>query len=554
MSLYDDNITNSENESFSADSANLEEELTNIESGSAPPKNPDETGSSVTQGNIAINVTVSTDALEGYVTIRTPPRTKVPRTMVDEAIAKEGIIQGIDNDKIDELCEPSGVRGHPVTIASGRRPGAGRRASIEFFFDTDPKPKLRQRKNGKVDYRETGVIQQIEKGGLLALKTPAATGDEGISVTGKVIKGKPGKDAILQRGSGTKFEDEEKCRLVAAMSGCAQLHKDGVVEVSNEYIVNSDIDYKTGNIRFDGTVIVKGNVKSGFSVIATGDLEIAGIVEDANIYCGRNLLVKGGFVGSGKGVCRVFGETHIKFLENQTVYGNGDIYVAEEIVHGRVYSRGQVFVKFGKGAIIGGEVYGREGIEAKILGNIHYLKTKLIVGQDSQMDDAMEKIEKLMNVKDITREKMQAGINNMVSLKYSEDGLSDEEEKDLEYLYHVLGNFDKWVDLISMKQEVFIEERQRLDLDTYVLAKVKAFPNVIIGIDNLVKQIDTETGRMIFRLENGVIEGGRPSGYEEEQRNAHKKKVEELREKFETAFENSKAKEKEEAQKNEAKK
>ena len=466
--------------------------------------------------NIRVIVSLASDALEAFVTVRTPPRTPVPREMIDEALQREGVSYGVEEEKIEQLCQRTGVRGHPVVVAKGVRPGGGQHGNVEYHFEVNPRPKTVPTGDGRVDYKEAGVIQQVKEGDLLATRTPATRGEEGMSVTGVPIKGKSGKEAPLSRGPGTVFKDEDNLELYAAISGCAKLHKNGEVEVAGEYIIDGDVDYESGNIRFDGAVIVHGDVKSGFTIIATKDVEIRGIVEDAKIHCGGNLLVRGGFVGSGKGVAKVVGETHIRFLENQNVFGNGDIYIAEEIIHANVVTNGTVYVKFGKGAIIGGQVIARKAIEAKILGNIHYLKTNLQVGKMPRLDSLLDSIDKVLDVRESMRDKLQTAINNFVKLKYKPDGLSSENEAHLTNLYHILGNYDKWLTLLVEQKDKLLIERRKLDKEAYVKSEHKMFPGVVIEFDNLVKLVDTEQNRMSLKLVDGNLHFVRPTGFEGE--------------------------------------
>ena len=55
----------------------------------------------------------------------------------------------------------------------------------------------------------------------------------------------------------------------------------------------------TGNIDFLGSVIVLKR-KSGFTIKASGDIEINGIVEAAKIEAGGNITVKRGIQGKAK--------------------------------------------------------------------------------------------------------------------------------------------------------------------------------------------------------------------------------------------------------------
>ncbi|MFH0882743.1 MAG: FapA family protein [bacterium] len=475
-------------------------------------------GEAVVSGNIRVVCSLSTNAVEAYITVRTPPNTSVPIEMIQEALQREKVTVGLMQDVIEDLSRAKGKRGVPVLVAKGNLSGGGTDARVEYFFETEPKPKIKvSEKDGRVDYREAGIIQQVNEGQLLAIKTPAMPGESGISVTGVMITGKTGTDVPLLRGQGTHFEDEDKLRLIAEIPGSAKLRGNGEVEVSSRHIVDGDIDFETGNVRFNGSVIVKGSVRAGFEVVATHDIEIQGVVEDAMVHCGGNLLLRGGFIGQGKGLIKVGGETHIKFVEGQTVYGNHDVYIAEEIIHANVISGGRVIVKFGKGAIIGGKVFARDGINAKILGNIHYVRTHLRTGTDPHLDQQLQKIAGVINNKQIMKEKTQAAINVYVQKKYAESkGLSTTEEEHLKYLYHVMSHYDEWSKYLANKYEKLIEEREHLDLSAFVIAEQQAHPGVFIEVAMLQRKLDKEFRGVAFKVKDRILTALRPIGHEGE--------------------------------------
>src|SRR5690606_22320245 len=62
-----------------------------------------------------------------------------------------------------------------------------------------------------------------------------------------------------------------------------------------------NVDLNTGNIDFDGSLEVSGDVTSGFVVQATGDIFIRGTVEKARVEARKNLVVTGGVIGEDLG-------------------------------------------------------------------------------------------------------------------------------------------------------------------------------------------------------------------------------------------------------------
>jgi len=64
------------------------------------------------------------------------------------------------------------------------------------------------------------------------------------------------------------------------------------------------VDFVTGNIFFNGNVVVCGTVLDGFEIKADGDIIVSKIVESATLTAGRDVIVKGGVLGRGKGLSR----------------------------------------------------------------------------------------------------------------------------------------------------------------------------------------------------------------------------------------------------------
>ncbi len=118
-------------------------------------------------------------------------------------------------------------------------------------------------------------------------------------------------------------------------------------------IIENDVDFETGNIDFNGSVIIKGGVKAGFVVKAVGDITVKEIVEDALIDSQGNVILKGGFVGYGKGELTTQGDAVIEFAENQKIYAGGDVKVSDSLLHCSVEVDGKIFV-MGKRGVVGG--------------------------------------------------------------------------------------------------------------------------------------------------------------------------------------------------------
>lgn len=74
---------------------------------------------------------------------------------------------------------------------------------------------------------------------------------------------------------------------------------EGKVFVSDVYEVEN-VDLSTGNIDFEGSVQVNGNVSSNFVIRAGGNVIISGVVEGAYIEAGGNIIIARGMNGMAR--------------------------------------------------------------------------------------------------------------------------------------------------------------------------------------------------------------------------------------------------------------
>ena len=126
---------------------------------------------------------------------------------------------------------------------------------------------------------------------------------------------------------------------------------DDKVFVSNIYEVE-DVDASTGDINYDGNVLVKGNVRSGYTIIAKGNIEVNGVIEGAVLRTDGDILLKRGIQGMGKADVECEGNLVAKFIENARVVAGGFIQ-ADSIMHSKVSAKGEIEISGKKGFVTG---------------------------------------------------------------------------------------------------------------------------------------------------------------------------------------------------------
>ena len=267
-----------------------------------------------------------------------------------------------------------------VLIAEGNQAINGEDGSLEFLFNINKKIKPQEGAHGKVDFHELSMVENVEKEQPLVKLIDSTPGTPGKNVYGKTVNPVHGKPCILPIGENTKVSDKDTKLLVSGIDGIVK-YAGGVVSVKSCYAVEKDVDFSTGNITSKGTVVVKGNVRSGFVLDAVGDVEVWGTVEDSIIKSKGNVLVKGGFVGSGKGKIEAGGDVTIGFTRNQTIVAN-NVKILREAVDCIIYAKNTVKVRGDKISIEGGITTAGAMIEVESLGSKNEVHTDVEAGID----------------------------------------------------------------------------------------------------------------------------------------------------------------------------
>jgi hypothetical protein len=125
-----------------------------------------------------------------------------------------------------------------------------------------------------------------------------------------------------------------------------------------------------------GSLVVQGDVTRGFSVQASGDIEIRGNVEAGSVTAGGSVRVQYGVRGGDGGSVCAEGNVSIHHAESANVYA-GKLLQIGEAVHSRL-AAGSVEVS---GRLRGGLAEAELSIVAREVGSAQGLDTELAVAE-----------------------------------------------------------------------------------------------------------------------------------------------------------------------------
>lgn len=290
-----------------------------------------------------------------------------------------------------------------VVIAQGKKPVQGSDGVITYHFNRDRQGKPRLNQDGTVDFHHLDNIVSVVKDTVLATITPADKGIPGQNIYGNIIKPEKVEHVYFKYAKNIHIS-EDGLKLISDVDGHVTL-EDDKVSVSNVFEVPSDVDASTGDIEFNGSVLIKGNVRTGFVVNATGNIEVLGVVEGAVLNSGEDIVLQRGVQGMNRCIITAGGNLISKFIESANVNVNGTVN-AESIFNSKVAAKGDVVVSGKGGSIIGGDVRATSLVEAAVIGTAMGVATSVEVGIDPSVRDRIKEIDIMIKEKNAEIQKL----------------------------------------------------------------------------------------------------------------------------------------------------
>lgn len=231
-------------------------------------------------------------------TARPDPDTVVRRLGIAELMAEVGALgirQHLDVPAIVQALQQA--NGQPAAFAFGRQPLPGRDAELELRFEESIENAFEEA-GGSLDYRSHLRIPSVQPGDLLARVIPSEPGTPGYDVYGESIAAPPVRELDVRARQ--HVEEREPGVFVAAKSGRPCITEGAVryLDVSDAYVVQGDVNLKTGHIVFSGDVTIQGNVTDNMIVESLGNVYVSGGVYHSTITAAGSIVVQSSTIGS----------------------------------------------------------------------------------------------------------------------------------------------------------------------------------------------------------------------------------------------------------------
>ncbi|MCF6410593.1 DUF342 domain-containing protein [Pseudalkalibacillus salsuginis] len=380
--------------------------------------------------------------------------TLVPLHAFEESVSVEdfldflennGIVHGILEETIGKIVEDIGHWIEPVIIAMGSEPISGDDGYIKPISTNDGTPI--DKDSDFVDLRSFTQIPSVKKGDRIADIIHHTEGVPGMNVKGEPVPTKPGKPIKLKKCKNAII-DHPSDGLYATADGQISYQK-RAVHVLPIYEVKGDLDLKTGNLSFIGNIHIHGDVPSGYTISAEGDIRINGIVEASTLKAGGSVFIRNGIAGQGKAVIEAGSDLHTGYINQGTVKVGGDLHV-RLINYSDIVVDGSIFCQKGKGIIFGGHISAGKDIFVNQTGTNLMTKTYLYLGTPGHILDQCNHLSRQISIEEDNLKKLKT-LQETLESKYE----PNRDEKEMLLLLKVKNTYGQTECLLDgLKKEL----------------------------------------------------------------------------------------------------
>lgn len=374
-----------------------------------------------------------------------------------------------------------------LLISEGYSAIDGKDGGAELLFEPPSrKPKIDE--HGNSDFREIHRIVQVEKDQPLIQIIPASPGLDGRRVNGEVISATRGVNKEFKIISGVYYDRADK-QYKAEIDGHVILQP-GAVAVYPVYVVAEDVDYSVGNIDFNGTVIVKGDVLPGFEIQAK-NIIIEGVLQNASVRAKEDITVKTGIVANLDNPAEAGANIIAGFCENAFLKAGGSIEINQFAMHSKLYAERDIYATSQEGLINGGEVRAFGHVKAVQLGKAGGPSFKVQVGVKYYLE---ERVQKMMQEKDRLKNKIEETDRKLKSqaVMVQDKRNADKVKQIITARKHLV----KKHEAIDEKIEKFIDNSMHARPTVEVSGKI--YDGVILKFFGTEHIADTQEGRKFY--------------------------------------------------------
>lgn len=300
----------------------------------------------------SVSITISNDQMSVEMTIESPYAGSVPTYEGLLALLRQkGINRGVSKKRMKNLLfqasEAEGGIEFTGIVAIGLPAKDGKSSRLKSLFPNAIERILQPQEagNNKVNMRNLGDILCVQAKSALAERQPPGKGRAGYTVTDTPLSSNEGQWIPIKLGANTSISPQDENIVLADVGGQPKFEND-IMSVDNTFQTKG-VNVGTGNIDYDGAVIVNGDVTESMQVIAKGDITINGFVESATIKAGGDIIITEGAMGKmNEEDCKLHakGSVFVQHGQGLDIIAEKNLNVRKQLAYSRVKCGGVVTI------------------------------------------------------------------------------------------------------------------------------------------------------------------------------------------------------------------
>lgn len=344
---------------------------------------PQSFGRKITDAETGAVIRFGDDLLSAYATL--PKDNKLSKNAIYAMLEDNDIEYGFIDENIELLAEKGSEAGE-VLIARGVQLEKGCDGSYDMKWRKYEPPTPYERTDGTMDFATVDFVDMVKTGQPVAIYTPAVKGVDGRTVTGLIIEEKSGKDLPKLTGKFLAVRPDG-VTYVAKKDGYIIFDENKYrIDIQDVLVINGNINRLYGNVFYDGTVRVNGNVGEGTIISAKGDVIVTGYVQSSYISAGNKVVAIGGINANDSGYICAQGGIYAEYIESSNIFAGEEVQ-ANYILNSNVTAGTEIVVKGSKGVVCGGTLSAGYKVSVQTIGNRGFVKTVVVVGKNASMSE-----------------------------------------------------------------------------------------------------------------------------------------------------------------------
>ncbi len=446
---------------------------------------------------------VSQDALAACIKIPsafsfvwTPARLKA-------SLIQLGIKAGYDENDLQSIYQPKNYD-RWIRIAMGQAPQLGKQAIIDDVLKLIPPTLLfDESMAGNQLSSPLHLFEKVEKGDLVLKKRPPTIGIDGFDIYNRVLNGLEGMDVDFPE-IGNCSISQDGMELQSNVDGLA-FFESAHYHVIPALHIQHDIDCDYGNVGENQSVVIDGDICTGFSVQSNGHVAVRGIIEDAQINAQGSLFCRGGLAGHEKASIEVKKNVVTTTINRFKVNASGTVRLFGRAENAIIKAK-WVFLHGEKGVIDGGEIQALYGISACEAGSKKGVKTVVtLVDEHYSLQSELNRLSHTLKEKNEKQRRLFTAKKNLINPSKSQN--SNKDSLKLKQIQQASLKLAKEIKDIQNQRQIIQKELSLCEnVVPSVCVRKKVYPSTVIRIHGKSMLIKRLLGPTRFYWIDGRLE------------------------------------------------